>query len=393
MLKRPNPTFLILIITLILLGVGLVMVYSSSAPRAAYETRKVLRHKDPEAADHLRVYHSGAYVYRQFFWLILGFISLLVFYHLDYERLADYAYYLLALSGLLLILVFIPGIGQKVNGAWRWIRLGPVSFQPSELAKLALILALARYLSEHRGQRLRQFVGGFLPMLLAVGAIMLLIFKEPDYGTTALIGLIACVMWIVGGARVWHWLSVAFLGVIAFAFAVLQDPTRLKRVLTVFNPGDDYLGAGYQLMQSKISIGSGGLFGRGLGEGLQKYLFLTESHTDFIFSILGEELGFTGASIVILLFLVFVLMGIKVALKAPDYFGGLVATGITAMIGFSAFINFAVVLGIAPTKGLALPLISYGGSSLLVNLTAIGILLNVSKYKEFAFSGNRVVET
>jgi cell division protein FtsW len=393
MMKRPNPTFVIFLITLILVGLGLVMVYSSSAPKAAHEIRKAMRHKDQEAAEQLQLYHYGGYLYRQFFWLILGFISLLIFYHFDFERLADYSYYLLIASFGLLVLVFAPGVGQKINGAWRWIRLGPFSFQPSEFAKLALILAFARYLSENRGLRLRQFAGGFLPMLLCVGLMMGLIIIEPDYGTTALVGLIAGVMWIVGGVRVRHWLSVSVVGVVGFAIAVVLDPERLKRVLVVLYPDSDYYGAGYQLTQSLISIGSGGLFGKGLGEGLQKYLFLTESHTDFIFSILGEELGFAGASFVVLLFLIFVLMGIKVALKAPDYYGGLVATGITAMIGFSAFINFAVVLGIAPTKGLALPLISYGGSSLLVNLTAIGILLNISKYKEFAFSGNRVVET
>ncbi len=381
-----NTTWLIFLCTLALLTIGIVMVTSSSAAIAAREANKVqMETAVPSGgADRIQLTtHSYYYTKRQVGWALISILALFAAYRIDYDRYKKWAKPMLIGSFVCLVLVLIPGIGRERNGAHRWLGWGAVQIQASELAKLALIIFMAKKLEDHRNQ-LRSFTKGFLPPLVILGAFLAVIFVEPDFGSAVVIALIVGSMWVVAGMRLVHIATLAVAAMPLMVIAIVAYPWRLRRLMAFLNPMDDIHGKSWQLYQSLISVGSGGVWGLGLGNGPQKYLFLSEAYTDFIFAVICEELGMIGAVGVIALYGFFVIQGYRVAKKCADMYGTLLATGITVMISIQAFINMFVVTGLVPTKGLTLPLISYGGSSLLINMIAIGILMNLSKEAEMA---------
>lgn len=381
-----NTTLWIFIVTMSLVCIGVTMVYSSSASVAAYQKRCILREKAPDVLKETTLFHDSAFLKKQLIWVALSLGVMFFLYHFDYARLGKLSHWILAAVIALLALVLVMGV--TVNGARRWLRFGPFTLQPSELAKLALVIFMARFLSEHK-DKVKSFVRGFLPVLSILSGTLILIILEPDFGSTVIIGAIVFIIWFIAGVRIVH-LSSLFLSSIPCAVvAILVNPYRVRRILAFLNPWEHALGSGYQVIQSQIAVGSGGLAGLGLGCGLQKYHFLAEAHTDFIFAIVGEELGFVGSSLLVLLFAALLILVVSVALRATDYYTGLLASGIITMICLSAAVNFWVVLGMLPPKGLALPFISYGGSSLLVNMAGIGILMNISRVTEEATARRR----
>lgn len=383
-MKRLNTTLLIFLTTLALMTIGIVMVYSSSAAIAA---REAMTQQNAQGAEMLAENlselstHSDYYLKRQALWSGLGIVALLFAYNVDYERYRKHSLWFLLVSLVLLGLVFVPGVGILVNGSRRWIGRGFLRIQPSEFAKLALIIYMANKLSERQSE-LKSLMRGFVPAILMLGLFFGAIVLEPDLGASMVIGLIMLVMWAVAGMRVVHLISLGVLAIPVVIAAIIAEPYRVARLVSFMNPELDPKGVGWQLDQSLVAIGSGGITGLGLGEGPQKYLFLAEAYTDFIFAVICEELGLIGAGVIIALFVFFMIQGIRVARRVPDMYGALLATGITAMISLQAFINMGVVTGLLPTKGLTLPLVSYGGSSLMINLIGIGILMNVSKCAE-----------
>ncbi len=292
-----------------------------------------------------------------------------------YERLA---YPALAVVVVMLIAVLIPGVGLVRGGARRWIGFGVMNLQPSELAKVVAVLYLARSMVR-KGPRLATFSLGVLPHLIVVGTLALLVVVEPDFGTAALLGVTLFAMLFAGGVRWWH-LALPVLPIVPLAiYAISSSPYRLRRVMVFLDPWEHPRDAGFQLVQSFLAFGSGGLFGAGLGESKQKMFYLPEAHTDFIFSVIGEELGLFGALAIVALFALLAVRGLRVALRHPTTFGQLVAFGVTTILVLQAGINMAVVLGLLPTKGLALPFVSYGGSAMLGSMAAVGVLLALSR--------------
>jgi cell division protein FtsW len=292
-----------------------------------------------------------------------------------YER---YAYWALGVVVLLLIAVLIPGVGLVRGGARRWIGIGAMNLQPSELAKIAAVLYLARSMVR-KGPRLTTFSLGVLPHFIVVGCMAALVVVEPDFGSAALLGVTLFAMLFAGGVR-WRDLAIPILPIVPAAmYAIYSSPYRLRRVMVFLDPWEHPRDAGFQLVQSFLAFGSGGLWGAGLGESKQKMFYLPEAHTDFIFSVIGEELGLIGALAIVGLFALLAIRGLRVALQHPTTFGRLVAFGITTVLVLQAGINMAVVLGLLPTKGLALPFISYGGSAMIGAMTAVGVLLALSR--------------
>lgn len=346
---------------LILVGVGIVMIYSASAIRAQE------RFDDP-----------AFFLKRQILWALLGTMALLWAMNMDYRSWERYAPFLLLGSLLLLLLVLVPGVGIKINGAKRWLRLVGFSFQPSELAKFSLIVFLAR-LFARKPERVGR-VEGFLPPLLLAGIFFLLIALEPNIGTATILLLIAFSLLFVGGCRISH-LSFTLLGAVPlFLGIVATHPHAKARILAILDPSRAPSHSLYQLHQSFYALGPGGLLGRGLGDGIQKLFYLPEPHTDFIFAIVGEEMGFIGSVFVVGLFGVLLWRGTRIALRAPDPFGSFLAMGITLAIALQAAVNIGMVTGLLPTTGVPLPFISFGGSSLVVTLLGVGVLLNISKH-------------
>jgi cell division protein FtsW len=388
---RLNTTFLIFVTTLMLVSVGVVMVYSSSAAIAARET---IRHEiEAPATAQTRPdvpvsAHSFFYLIRQAVWAGISIIAMLVAYRIDYETYKRWATPLLAFSFLCLILVYVPHIGVSRKGAHRWIGFGGYQVQASEIAKLALIIYMAKKLCERQAE-IRSFIKGFFPSLVILGVFLVAIVLEPDLGATVVIGLIMFAMWFVAGMRLVHLVTLVVAAIPCVIVAIIAEPYRVRRLIAFLNPESDIRNTGWQLYQSLVGVATGGIAGLGLGRGPQKYLFLSEAYTDFIFAIICEELGMIGAICIIGLYCFFFIQGMRVALRAPDLYSCLLATGCTCMIGFQAFINMGVVTGLLPTKGLTLPLISYGGSSLLINMVGIGILMNVSRNIEIAASMSR----
>jgi cell division protein FtsW len=276
-----------------------------------------------------------------------------------------------------LVAIFVPGLGHAAGGARRWVHLGPLNFQPSELAKPALILYLAWSLSRKQ-DRMADFKAGFLGPVLIAGIPIGLILLQPDFGTAVSLALVVCLMLFVAGARVSYLMGAGLLALPVVYHLVASTPYRMRRIMAFLDPWSTRHAAGYQVAESLISIGSGGLAGVGLGDGRQKLFFLPEAHTDFIYSIIGEELGLIGTVLIIALFALLVWRGLKAAYAAEDAFGAYLALGLTAILGLQASLNMAVAMGLLPTKGLTLPFISYGGTSLVLSLTAAGILLAVS---------------
>jgi cell division protein FtsW len=350
----------LLISALMLVFLGLTMVFISSTLMAQSQ------YQDP--------YY---FVKRQFIYALLGLGVLFLSSRINYQAYKHLVYPLLFLSLLGLILVFIPGIGAKVRGAARWVRLGPLTLQPSEFAKLAMVIFLA-YSLARKQEKMKYFAIGFLPHMLVAGLFIALIGKEPDFGTALTLAFIVFTMLIVGGTRLTYLLMALGVGGSLAALLVLRDPKKFSRILSFLDPWKYGQDVGYQLKQSLLAIGSGGFWGLGPGQSRAKLFYLPDAHTDFILSIYCEELGFLGVFLVLALFSLLIYRGILLSLKAPDAFGSYLALGLTLLIGLQAGINLGVITGLFPTKGLSLPFLSYGGSNLLVNLLAVGILLNIS---------------
>ncbi len=362
-MPRPlRPDGWLLGVIVLLLAVGVVMVYSASAIVAAE------RFHDPTL-----------FLRKQLFWALLGSGLLLAVLRLDYHRLEEWGWPILLATGALLVLVLVPPFAQPINGSRRWLRLGPASFQPAELAKLALVIFLAGWLTRHR-DRLGDFRRGVLPPLAAAGALALLVLAQPDLGNclTLVVVTFAVLYLACGPGR--YLAAVAAAGLPLAALATWLAPYRLRRITTFLDPWSDPRGSGYQIIQSWLALGGGGLTGRGVGESRQKLFYLPEAHTDFIFAVIGEELGFVGAALLIVLFAVLVWRGLRVGLRAPDAFGAHLALGVTVLIATETLVNLGVVTGLLPTKGLPLPFVSFGGSALLTTMLGAGLLLNVSQH-------------
>lgn len=363
--RRPTGTAdrPLLIAVFLLLGIGLVMVASAGV-----------------AYGNLRFEDGAFFLKRQSFGVLVGLAALALFQRVPYAFWKRVAIPLFFGAIGLLILVLIPGVGTTAYGAARWIQLGPIPpFQPSEVMKLALIVYLAAWFAGRDAGRKTDFFEGLVPFLLIMGAIAFLIMKQPDTGTLGILFIIAMSMFFAAGGRLSHIGFMIGSGFAGLAVLILLAPYRMKRLLVFLDPGHDPGGAGYQVRQALIALGSGGLFGVGLGHSRQKFMYLPEPMTDSIFAVLGEELGFVGCLIVISLFVFVAYRGFRVARQAPDEFGRLLATGIVSWIIFQAFINIAAISGLMPLTGIPLPFISYGGTSLAAVLGAVGILLNVSK--------------
>jgi cell division protein FtsW len=346
----------------VLLSTGVVMVYSASAIVAAD------RFHDPYF-----------FLKKQIFWAMLGAACLWLTLCVDYRRLEGLVVPLLIVSAALLVLVLVPPIGQAINGTRRWIRLGPVSFQPAELAKLTLVVYLAAFLAKNR-EALDHFRQGLLPPLVVAGMFGALVLAQPDLGNClTLIALTFALLFLAGG-RLRHLGLVLAPAVPLTAIAIWAAPYRLRRITAFLDPWSDPRGSGFQIIQSWLAFGNGGVLGQGIGASKQKLFYLPEPHTDFIFAIIGEELGFLGAVAIVALFMVLVWRGLRIGLRAPDPFGAYLALGITVLIAIQTLVNLGVVMGLLPTKGLPLPFISFGGSALLVTMLSTGVLLNISQH-------------
>ncbi len=351
------------VVTLLLISTGILMVYSASSIYA-----------------HEKWHDSFYYLKRDIIYGVIGAILAGLVMSMDYYKLKTYSKILVFISTILLILVLIPGIGKEVGGARRWFKFWIMSFQPSEFAKLSLIIYMADVLSRKQ-PKIKSFFHGFLPPMFILGISLGLVLMQPDLGTAVAMGVIAFIMFLVAGIRLVH-LVPAILSSIPVLYALVFNVTyRRRRILAFMNPWNDPQGVGFQIIQSFLALGSGGLLGVGLGQSRQKLFYLPESHTDFIFSIIGEELGLAGTLSVILLFFIFIIYGTKIAVKATEIFGHLLAVGLVSMIAIEAIINIAVVTGSVPTKGLPMPFISYGGSALICNMVAVGLLLNIGKHR------------
>lgn len=365
-----NSMLLILVLALSLFG--LLAIYSASSYMA-------------------EVNYGDAFFFvkKQAVGLALGIIALIFFVHFDYHKLYKLRWYVLGVSILLLLLVFIPGIGKSNYGANRWIGIGGFSIQSSEVAKFGFVIFASAYISKNY-EKMKTFKG-MLPLLLAGGCICLLVLLEPNLSVTLCIGCVMLLMLFVGGVKLKYF--ALFLGgaLLLLPILIIIEPYRLRRLVAFIDPWANPLEEGFQLIQSLYSLGSGGLFGTGLFNSRQKYLFLPFSESDFILSIIGEEFGFVGVLILCLVYILIIVEGIKIALKSKDRLGAYLAFGITSVIGVQMLINFAVVIGAIPPTGIPLPFISAGGSSLVVFLSAVGILLNISNNEKsinFTFNKN-----
>jgi cell division protein FtsW len=346
---------------MILALVGLVMVFSASAIVAGN------RFQDP-----------GFFLKRQIAWLSFGFLLMHLTSRLDYTLWKKLSIPMLACMLLLLVMVLVPSLGVAVKGARRWLRWGPISVQPAEMIKLVAVIYMAAYLAKKK-DKITLFRVGLLPALIVIGLLSGLVLLEPDLGTVVVLGLVTVGMCFLAGARVSHLLALGLGAIPVVLVLVLGSSYRRQRLMTFLAPWKDASDAGFQITQSFLSFGSGGPFGVGLGEGKQKLYFLPEAHTDFVLALVGEELGLIGTATVILLFAFFVWRGFQIAARARMPFGRYLGMGITLLIGGQALVNAAVVTGLLPTKGLTLPFVSYGGSSLVVSLIGVGILLSISR--------------
>jgi cell division protein FtsW len=360
MTERPAMDPVLLFGVLGLVGFGLVMVYSASAVYAGAELG------DPFFYAKRQLLHSG-----------LGLAALWLGWRFGYRRLVRWGYPLLLATGLLLVAVLIPGLGTRVGGSSRWLRLGLMNFQPAELAKVAFVVYLACSLTRKKEQ-IQAFSVGFLPHMLVSGSLLILLLLQPDFGTAATLTMLLFFLLFVAGTRL-SYLAVSALAALPMAYMLVTGSDyRMRRLLAFMDPWADRYNVGYQITESLMSFGSGGATGAGLGEGKHKLFFLPAAHTDFIFSQVGEELGFVGAATLMTVFGVVVWRGVRAAWRAPDLFGTYLAFGLTALIGMQALINMGVVTGLLPTKGLTLPFVSYGGSSMICMMLAVGLLLDIS---------------
>ncbi|MDE2009819.1 MAG: putative lipid II flippase FtsW [Candidatus Omnitrophica bacterium] len=348
-----------------LICIGIVMIYSASCVNAMQNF-----------ADSLY------FLKRHVLFLAIGLVVSFFILRMDYRQIQPHARLLIGACVVLLLLVLIPHIGNESYGARRWFKLGVFHFQPSELAKLAMIIYTADFLAR-RQQSIKSFRRGFLPPLIVMGVFCVLTVKQPDLGTTIEIAVVTLTMLFLGGAKLWHLALVFGSSVPVLAYLIIKEPYRVARIIAFLDPWQDPQGIGFQLTQSQIALGSGGIFGVGLGRSVQKLFYLPAAHTDFILSIIGEELGLVGTLGVIVLFCLFIWQGTRIVRQTNNAFGYFLGMGVVMMLGLQAMVNVGVSIGAFPTKGLPLPFISYGGSALIFHLASVALLLNISKIEDY----------
>ena len=358
-MEKRTPDYLIFLVVIILIGIGLVMILSASSVRALID------------------YNDSSYLFRhQLIWAMVGIIAMLFFMKLDYHIFQRLAKPILFLSVIFLILVLF--IGFTAGGSRRWFNLGFVRIQPSEMAKLAIVIYLAQYFSS-RKKRLNSFKKRILAPVIVLDVVFMLILLEPDLGTAVTITGIFIIMLFASGVRLGHIFLIITAGIPFLIYFIFSADYRRERFFSFLNPWEDPLDTGYHIIQSLLALGSGGIFGVGLGQSRQKFLYLPEPGTDFIFAVLGEELGLLGTLFVLGLFFILAWRGFKIAMSVPDLFGSLLAVGLTSMIIIQTIINIGVVTASMPVTGITLPFISYGGTSMVIMMSAAGILLNISR--------------
>lgn len=360
--KKGLPDMILVFTVISLLIIGLVMVYSASHIWAEYKYGDAL-----------------FFVKRQLLFAVVGVVLMLVIAYIPYTFWRKHLWVILFSCSSLLILVLIPGIGLVRGGAQSWIGVGAFSIQPSEFMKLGMILFISHYLSTNL-VHIKKFTKGFLPTMLIIFGVFGIIMLQPDLGTGVVLVATCVLMVFAAGVPVKYFIYLGLFGVVGFVLLIISAPYRISRITSFLNPWNDPLGDGFQIIQSLYALGPGKLMGLGYGKSLQKYFYLPEPQTDFIFAIIGEEFGFIGAVFVICLFVLLFWRGIRIALLAFDHFGRFIAIGIIAMISIQVMINVSVVIGLIPVTGITLPFLSYGGSSLTLTLAAIGVLLNISVY-------------
>ena len=363
MIKKPNQfDHILLFVVVALMGVGLVMVYSASSITS------------------LAQMSDGLYYFkRQLLWVIVGLAAMLLTSGIPYNKLERISVPLLGIAIVLLIILLIPGVARDIGGAKRWIRFGSLGFQPSEFAKICFVLYMAHSISA-RQKVIKNFLHGMLPDLFVTALVFVLIYKEPNLSTATLIGGTYFAMYFLGNGSLINLGALAGCGVVLVTSLIFQAGYRMKRFWAFIDPWENAKTSGYHIIQSLVAIGSGGIWGLGLGQSRQKFFILPERHTDFIFAITCEELGLIGGVAVLILFFILIWRGLYIASRAPNTFGFLTAAGITTVIGLQVIVNIGVVLSLMPTTGVTLPFISYGGSSTLFLAIGIGILLNISRY-------------
>lgn len=352
-------------VVLALIAIGIVMIYSSTA---IYAWEKF--------GD------SAYFLKRQVLYVALGAVLSLCVMSIDYRLLSRYSKIAVLLSLFLLVLLHVPGLTREISGAKRWFRLFGFSFQPSEFASLAVIAYTASFLADKGLRRVEYFSFSFMPAMIVLALVCVLVLAQPDLGTVVALSAVVFVMLFSAGVDLRRIFYVALAGLPFLYLLIFCVPYRRARVLAFLNPWADPLGSGFQLIQSQVALGSGGLFGRGLGKSLQKLFYLPAGHTDFIFSVIGEELGFFAVGGIVFLFALFFVYGCKIIKSAQDAFGVYLSMGIVLIISLKAVINIGVSTGILPTKGLPLPFISYGGSSLIFDMISVGLLLNVARFSK-----------
>lgn len=351
---------LLLVTVMALVGLGIVMVYSASFAVAGQ-----------------RFGDSYHFLKKQAIAAALGIPLMFFMAKMNYQRWQFLALPLLLLSLVLLGILILPGWRHEVGGSARWLKFSFLSFQPAELAKLALVIYLAHSLARKEG-RMKSFSAGFLPYVIVLGVFFVLVLKQPDFGTGIVFAALVFIMLFVAGTRLLFLGSTLLAALPALLFLALRADYRKERLLTFLNPWSDPGNAGFQIIQSFLAFGAGKLFGVGLGDGKQKLFYLPEVHTDFILSVIGEELGLLGMTVVIILFALLIIRSFQICFQASDLFGAYLALGIATLMAVQTLLNMGVVMGLLPTKGSTLPFISYGGTSLIINLVAVGILLNIS---------------
>ncbi len=360
--QKGNSDKLILLTALLLSGIGIIMVYSASAIISLEE-------------------YSSHYFFlkKQLLAFAIGLVLMIFAMYFDYNKYRRFSVLFLGVSLALLILVFIPPLGISKNGAMRWIRISSLQFQPSELMKFSLILYVAGYISKKR-EKINDFMKGILPLSIVVGIFILMLMKQPDFGTVMTIITVIVILLFIGGMSYKYLIGAFAVVVPAAIIAIVSEPYRLKRITTFLNPWENPLSSGFQIIQSMYAFGRGGIFGLGFGEGRGKLFYLPAPYNDFILSVIGEEIGLVGVLTVVTLFFIFIYRGFKVAMNTNDMFGLLLCVGIVSVIGIQGLINIAVSLGMLPTKGIPLPFISFGGSSMITTMFLTGVILNISEH-------------
>ena len=354
--------YLLLISIIIISLFGLLMIYSASYVWALYKFHDAFK-----------------FVRTQGIFLLLGYVILYVMLKIPYYKYLKYSNIIFIICFILLILVLIPGIGSVRNGSRSWFGIGGFGIQPSEFAKLGMIIFTSKYLTFNE-KRLKDIKHGVLPILFVLFLIFGLIMLQPDFGTGVIIVVSIIVLLFVSGVPMKFFVKIGLLGILGVVALIVMAPYRMKRIISFLNPWSDPLGSGFQIIQSLYAIGPGGLLGLGFGNSIQKHFYLPEPQTDFIFAIISEEFGFLGVIIVSFLFLIIIYRGFRIAIHCEDKFGKYLAFGITFQLSFQALLNLMVVVGLIPVTGVTLPFLSYGGSSLLITMFSMGILLNISQY-------------